>query len=118
MTNTEPFRIDSGNEWEYQYQIGGISISPRRLKEIFGKPVPNPGEPEKITGEYIFIATSGSRYSIHDWRSTNLSEGDNTPSPEEFWNISEPYELSIGGDEPVNLAELESFRDWLIKKCA
>ena len=84
----------------------------------FGDPIPNPGEPEKITGEYIFLAESGRRYSVHDWRDTNLTEGLDAASPEEFWRIAEPYELSIGGDTPVNTLELQSFKEWLIKNCS
>ncbi|OHB17518.1 MAG: hypothetical protein A2734_01270 [Parcubacteria group bacterium RIFCSPHIGHO2_01_FULL_40_30] len=69
MPNNEEglFSLEPNSEWGYDHGIGQILVPPRRLKEIFGDPVPNPGEPEKCTGEYIFVAVqSGRRYSVHD----------------------------------------------------
>lgn len=112
----EPFRLESNSEWDYDHSIGEVLVPPRRLKKVFGKPVPNPGEPEKCTGEYIFIARSGKRYSVHDWRDTNRTEGNDAPSPRKFWNISEPYALSLGVDELFDEIEVEQFKDWLTNK--
>lgn len=110
------FTLEHDSDWGYEHQVGIVNVSPRRMKEVFGEPIPNPGEPEKITGEYIFLAPSEERYSVHDWRDTDLSEGDDAPSPEEFWNIKEPYELSIGGDEPIDAEKLKMFKEWLVKQ--
>lgn len=107
------FNLEVESDWGYESKIGEVEVFPRRLTEIFGDPIPNPGEPEKITGEYIFIAENGRRYSVHDYRDTNLLD-DGVPSPQEFWNKEEPYEFSIGGDHPVDKDELEKFKKWLV----
>jgi hypothetical protein len=109
------FRLEKESQWAYDHQIGTINLLPKRIVEIFGPPVPNPGEPEKCTGEYVFVADSGRRYSLHDWRETNLSEGPHAPSPQEFWSLMEPRELSIGSEDPVDIPELEAFQRFLVE---
>ena len=106
--------LDSGGA----YLVGEIEVAPRFLVERFGKPGPDDGI--RVSGYYTFRAKDGVIFTIHDYKSTTLwADDEGLPTPEEFWRLTEPVELSIGarGDDPSKFRKwvLAEYRAWLEK---
>ena len=86
--------------------MGEVMAAPAAVVRLFGKP--SPGDGYKISGEYAFVNDRGEAFVLHDWMYINLCSEDG-PTPEEFWAIEEPLELSVSS------LDLDSadFANWL-----
>jgi len=85
---------------------GSISISPKRLTEVFGQPSSSDGY--KTSGEYVFTSESGDVFTVSDYKSTSLYD-DEMISPEEFWDEIGQVDLEIGATSKNGVQEFKSF---------
>jgi len=91
--------------------MGEVTAAPAAVVRLFGPP--SPGDGYKISGEYAFVNDGGEAFVLHDWMYTNLCSEDG-PTPEEFWAIKEPLELSISSLD-LDTAE---FAKWVQQQLA
>ena len=84
---------------------GYATVSPAKLVEIFGKPSEADGY--KVSGQYTFVnPDNGEAFTVYDWKSTNLYDDSEDPSPEEFWASTVPYDFHIGGSGNTDIAKV------------
>lgn len=91
------------------YKLSGALLSPARIAEVFGDGVP--GDDYKVSRQYIFsYGDNGRNFVLYDWKATNLYDGQEAPTPAEFWASNGPSLFSISGKDHKHLPE---FLDWL-----
>src|SRR5690348_2343333 len=98
---------EEAGDWDYDRKAGTFMVSPKKLRAKFGQGMVHPGEPIKISCQYIFQSNQGALFSLHEYRLV-----ENTDPGIYFWDLEEPEEFSIGctkGQEQ----EAEKFKDWL-----
>ena len=80
------------------HKVGDFKVAPADLVRAFGPP-PLRGDAYKTSGEYRFVSDAGEVFALYDWKETSQyrEEEDYAPSPEEFWRLTNPMNLSIGG---------------------
>jgi len=91
---------------------GNVTISPKRLTEVFGQPSESDGY--KVSGDYTFTSHSGDVFNLYDWKLTNLYDPD-LISPEDFWNQTSPITFNIGAKRNACIAEFKSFLEQATK---
>jgi|10_taG_2_1085330.scaffolds.fasta_scaffold30114_3 hypothetical protein len=89
--------------------LGHISISPKKLKKVFGKA--NPSDGYKISGEYAFISEDEKTlYTIYDWKMTTLYDKDESyTKPKKFWKLEKEQSFNIGGNNKSSFFHFKSF---------
>lgn len=91
---------------------GFVLVAPVHLVDRFGRPRKPSGD-RKVSGSYVFVASTGSTAVVYDWKSTTLYSANpeaNLPSLREFWESLEPSEFSVSAH---GLFDLRAFAQWL-----
>ena len=70
-----------------------ISISPAKLKQLFGEP--ERGDGYKMSGIYVFQDWEDNMITLYDWKCTDLYDQGH-PSPEDFWNDTKDAYFHVG----------------------
>lgn len=91
------------------YLVDEVHVPPRFLVDRFG--APSIGDGIRVSGQYTFRSKEGVVFTIHDYKSTTLWVTDEgLPTPETFWRLTEPVELSIG----ARGNDATEFKKWVL----
>ncbi len=89
--------------------VGEIKVSPRFLVERFG--APGGGDGIRVSGEYTFRSMQDVVFTIHDYKSTTVwATDEELTTPEEFWRLAKPVELSVG----ARGNDATEFKKWVL----
>ncbi len=92
--------------------VGSVNLVYSEIVSKFGEPIT--GDEYKISGEWIFEGSSGSVFTLYDWKSTNLYDP-GLPSVEEFRSCKFKQQFNIGGNDLAR-EEFSDFLEWLSSK--
>ena len=90
-------------------RVGEITASYAALEAAFGEPIESDGY--KVSGEWSFETDEGDVFTLYDWKSTKLYDGE-YPSVEEFRSLPNA-EFNIGGRRGADIAY---FKEWLLSQ--
>ena len=91
-----------------------IDIAPGFMVERFGPPLS--GDGARCTGRYAFIGDDGAVFTVYEYKSTAayLDDEEDALSPEDFWQSTQEFELSIGGRGRYGDGSAQAYVEWLL----
>jgi hypothetical protein len=104
------FKVDPTADAGGTHLLGELKLPPAFMVKRFGKH--DGGDGLRSSGGWTFAGESGEVFTVYEWRCTTLSNGRGSGSPtvREFWRLSVPIALHIGGRDGT---DWQGFRKWL-----
>ena len=104
------FRVENSGLPDGTHLLGEVKLPPAFMVNRFGKH--DGGDGNHSSGGWTFVGKAGQVFSVYEMRCTTLwhGRGSGAPTVREFWQLSQPVWLHIGGHDG---SDWKAFRRWL-----